>query len=489
MPAVVPSCAYRATPNNAAPKPALKTEHSSYDVDGLRERIHELMPRALVDLAALVSFRSVADRSISASEECDRAAQFVLDGLAELGFGEIGMQEMPDGSRSVVGRAAGPPATPTVLLYSHYDVQPAGDTAEWDSPPWELTERHGRWYGRGSADSKGNIVTHLTALRAFGGSPPCNVKIVIEGSEEQPSDGIEVFLPQHPELLRADAILLADTGNAAVGEPALTTSLRGNAMVIATVQTLSAPVHSGSFGGAAPDALSALILMLSSLYDERGNTVVRGLRPSRRELHADYPTEQFRKDAGVLAGVDLVGDGSIPERLWDRPSLTVLGIDCPTIGGSMPAVTHEASARLSLRIPAGLEGAQAQDALIAHLEAVAPWNARVSIVRQALSEPFAATTDGAAYLSFQSALRDAYGREPTIRGEGGSIPICQVFGQTYPEAEILLLGVEEPLCRIHAPNESVDPTEIENMALAEALFLSRYPRAWPRSGRNTSLWR
>jgi cysteinylglycine-S-conjugate dipeptidase len=203
---------------------------------------------------------------------------------------------------------------------------------------------------------------------------------------------------------------------------------------------------------------------------------VRGLGPFRGERQADYPTEQFRKDAGVLDGVDLIGDGSIPERLWQRLSLTVLGIDCPPVAGSLPAVTHQASARLSLRIPAGLQGTDVQDALIAHLEAVTPWNARVSIVRQALSEPFAASTDGVAYLSLQSALRDAYHREPAIRGQGGSIPICQVFRQTYPEAEILLLGVEEPLCRIHAPNESVHPTEIENMALAEAVFLARYPQ-------------
>ena len=334
----------------------MKTDSSSYDVDALRERVNGLMPRAQADLAALVSFRSVADRSASGIVECDRAAQFVLERLAELEFDDVALKEMPDGSKSVIGQAAGPPETPTVLLYSHYDVQPAGEPAEWESPPWELTERHGRWYGRGSADSKGNIVTHLTALRALGGPLPCNVKIVIEGSEEQPTDGIDVFLPRHPDLLRADAILLADTGNVAVGEPALTTSLRGNAMVIVTVKTLAGPVHSGSFGGAAPDALSALILMLSTLYDKHGNTVVRGLGPFSRELQADYPPEQFRKDAGVLDGVDLIGDGSIPERLWERPSLTVLGIDCPPIAGSLPAVTHEASARLSLRIPAGLQG-------------------------------------------------------------------------------------------------------------------------------------
>jgi acetylornithine deacetylase/succinyl-diaminopimelate desuccinylase-like protein len=445
--------------------------------EALRANVKGLMPSAREELAELVSFKSVADPKQFPAEECEKAAQWVIDAFAELGFQDLAAHPTPDGSKAVVGHRPGPADAPTVLLYCHYDVQPPLDEAKWQTPVWELTEKDGRWYGRGAADCKGNIVMHLAALRALGDDIPCTVKLVSEGSEEQGTGGLEAFVPENADLLRADAILVCDAGNFAVGVPSVTTTLRGLANVIVSVSTLSSAMHSGMFGGPAPDALTALVQMLSTLHDEHGNTTVRGLDRSQAWPGVEYPPDQFRTDASVLDGVDLVGDGTVSDLLWARPALTILGIDCPPVVGSSAAIQPTARARLNLRVPPGMDAKEAQDALVAHLEAVTPWNAHVEIEREAFGDPFSGSTTGPAFETLTGAMKDAYGRDATTEGQGGSIPLCNVFQETYPDAEIVLIGVEEPRCLIHAPNESVDPSEIENMAVTEALFLERYPAA------------
>jgi cysteinylglycine-S-conjugate dipeptidase len=443
-------------------------------VHTLWERIDGLMPQARTELAELVAIKSVADPRQYPPAECARAAQWVHDKFAELGFTDMRLAETADGSTAVYGHRPGPAGAPTVLLYAHYDVQPPLDERAWRTPPFELTEVDGRWYGRGAADCKGNILMHLTALRALGDEVPVSLKLIVEGSEEQGTGGLEDFVPRNADLLRADAILVCDTGNAAVGQPAVTASLRGLANVVVSVEALSSEMHSGMFGGAAPDALAALIRMLASLRDERGNTTVTGLDNTQTWSGEAYPPEQFRSDANVLDGVQLLGDGTVSDMLWARPALTVLGIDCPPVVGSAAAIQPRARARLNLRVPPGTDPGQAQDALIAHLRAAAPWGVKVDIQREASGAPFRARTDGRAYAALNEAIKEAYGQEFSLLGQGGSIPLCNVFASTYPEAEIVLMGVEEPLALIHAPNESVDPTEIANMAVAEAVFLQRY---------------
>src|SRR5947209_8038487 len=442
--------------------------------EGLRARVSELMPQARADLARLVAFRSVADPKQAPPEECERAAGYVMEALSGVGLDDVCAYDTPDGTKSVFGRADGPAGAPTVLLYCHYDVQPPLDEAAWTSPPFELTERDGRWYGRGAADCKGNIAAHLTALRALQRRWPASIRLIAEGSEEQGTGGLERLVRDDPDLLRADAIVIADVGNVAVGLPTLTTTLRGIAHVVVTVRTLESAVHSGMFGGPAPDALTALIAMLSTLHDAAGNTTVRDLDNTQSWAGADYPADRFRRDATILDGVDEVGDGSVADMLWARPALTVLGIDCPPVVGSSAAVQPRASARLSLRVPPGIDATDARDALIEHLSAVAPWNVRVDIETEAIGQPFASATDGPAFHAMVDALAESYGRRATTRGEGAAIPLCSALRDVYPEAEIMLIGVEEPACLIHAPNESVDPSEIEHIALAEALFLERY---------------
>ncbi|HET9139595.1 dipeptidase [Actinophytocola sp.] len=446
-------------------------------VASLRGTVASLMEQARTDLTELVAFRSVADAQLEPPEECEKAAQWLVEKLVELGFSDATAARTPDGSKCVHGHVPGPPGTPTVLLYSHYDVQPPLGETHWISPIWQLTERDGRWYGRGAADCKGNIVMHLTALRALRaeyGEFPCTIKFLSEGSEEQGTGGLEEFVPPNADLLRADAILVVDTGNFAVGIPTLTTTLRGMTSVDVRLAALSSAMHSGMFGGPTPDPVLGLIKMLDSLHDERGNTTIDGLDANQTWPGVDYPAEQFRRDANVLDGVELVGDGSVADLLWARPTATVLGIDIPPVIGSSAAVQAGTAARVSVRVPPGITGLQAQDALVEHLRARVPWGLRCEIERVSVGDPFVGSLRGPAYDAMKASMEEACGHAMTTEGQGGSIPLCNVFANTYPDAEIMLFGVEEPKCLIHAPNESVDPTEIERTALAEALFLRRY---------------
>jgi cysteinylglycine-S-conjugate dipeptidase len=231
------------------------------------------------------------------------------------------------------------------------------------------------------------------------------------------------------------------------------------------------------FGGPAPDALAALVQMLSSLRDRRGNTTIAGLDNTQTWPGTDYEVDRFRADARVLDGVDLIGEGQVADLLWARPAVTILGIDCPPVVGSSAAIQPEARARINLRVPPGVDAEVAQTALIEHLKAVAPWNVQVEVEREAEGGPFSGPVEGPAFEALTAAMAEAYGRDVMLLGQGGSIPLCTVLQETFPDAEIMLLGVEEPLCLIHAPNESVDPTEIEHMALVEALFFQKYAQA------------
>ncbi|MFC0598569.1 dipeptidase [Streptomyces palmae] len=443
----------------------------------LAESVAALLPRARTELAEFVAFRSVADEAQFPRSECEAAARWTADALRAEGFQDVALLDTPDGSQSVYGFLPGPADAPTVLLYAHYDVQPPLDEAAWLSPPFELTERDGRWYARGAADCKGGLIMHLTALRALKqhGGVPVNVKVIVEGSEEQGTGGLERYAEAHPELLTADTIVIGDCGNFRVGLPTVTATLRGMTMLRVQVDTLAGNLHSGQFGGAAPDALAALIRILDSLRDADGSTTVAGLSGEASWEGLQYPEEQFRTDAKVLDGVELIGSGTVADRLWARPAVTVIGIDCPSVVGATPSVQASARAQVSLRVPPGVDAAEATKLLTAHLENAAPWGARVKVEQVGQGQPFQADTSSPAYAAMSEAMREAYdGVDMAIAGQGGSIPLCNTLAVLYPQAEILLIGLSEPEAQIHAVNESVSPEELERLSLTEALFLRRY---------------
>ncbi|MER6536060.1 M20/M25/M40 family metallo-hydrolase [Streptomyces sp. 900105755] len=441
------------------------------------ETVAALLPRAKAELAELVAFKSVADFAQFPKSESEGAANWVADALRAEDFTDVAVLDTPDGTQSVYGYLPGPEGAKTVLLYAHYDVQPPLDEAAWTTPPFELTERDGRWYGRGAADCKGGVIMHLLALRALraNGGVPVNVKVIAEGSEEMGTGGLERYAEQHPELLTADAIVIGDTGNFRVGLPTVTTTLRGMAMVRIQIDTLRGNLHSGQFGGAAPDALAALIRVLDSLRAEDGSTTVDGFGPESRWEGLEYDEEQFRADAKVLDGVGLIGDGSVADRIWARPAVTVLGIDCPPVVGATPSVQAAARALVSLRVPPGVDAAEAGKLLQAHLEAHTPWGARVRTEVVGQGQPFRADATSPAYRAMADAMAVAYPDETMqYAGQGGSIPLCNTLAGLYPQAEILLIGLSEPEAQIHAVDESVSPEELERLSVAEALFLRNY---------------
>ncbi|NGO79834.1 dipeptidase [Streptomyces sp. YC504] len=443
----------------------------------IAETIAALLPKAKQELAELVAYRSVADFEQFPKSESEAAANWVADALRTEGFTDVALLDTPDGTQSVYGLLPGPEGAPTVLLYAHYDVQPPLDEQAWLTPPFELTERDGRWFGRGSADCKGGVIMHLLALRALkeNGGIPVSVKFIAEGSEEQGTGGLERYAEAHPELLTSDAIVIGDSGNFRVGLPTVTSTLRGMTMLRVEMDTLQGNLHSGQFGGAAPDALGALIRVLDSLRAEDGSTTVDGLDGDQTWEGLQYPEDDFRGDAKVLDGVELIGSGTIADRIWARPAVTVLGIDCPPVVGATPSVQSSARALISLRVPPGADAAEATKLLSAHIEAHTPWGAQVRTEQIGQGQPFRADVNSPAYQAMSDAMAVAYpGQEMQYAGQGGSIPLCNTLGGLYPEAEILLIGLSEPEAQIHAPNESVSPDELRQLSVTEALFLQNY---------------
>ncbi len=445
-------------------------------------RIEALMPRAIDELTQLVAIPSIADERIVDPAECVRAAEWTREAFRAEGI-PAELELTPDGTYAVIGHRPAPEGAPTVLLYCHYDVQPILDEHEWLSPPFELTERDGRFYGRGSADCKGNLIAHLAALRAVRGETPADspdaypvgLILVAEGSEEQGRASLDCYALANPEVFKkADVILIQDAGNAAFGLPTLSVSLRGAVDVIVRVESLKASVHSGMFGGPAPDPLAALVRMLATLRDEHGNTTVPGIRADQVWEGLQYDEEAYRADAGLLEGTQRLGSGTVSDQICARPVVTILGIDAPPVVGAVAAVQAKAAAKLNLRVPPGEDPAQMRDALMAHLHAVAPWGVKVETEAGELGYPFMSDTTSPSFKLLERALTDAYDGVATVSaGEGGSIPLTTTLAGINPTADIVLLGVPDPESRIHSTNESVHPEEIRRIALGEALFLHR----------------
>jgi len=439
------------------------------DVTGLRHRVRAVMPEVLAALEGLVRIPSVAFAGYP-REPVETAAGAVADLFRNAGLPEVRLLDVPPDPPAVFAARPASPGAPTVLLYAHYDVQPAGNESVWRTPPYEPVVRDGRLYGRGSSDDKAGVVAHLGALLALGDDCPVGVKVLIEGAEEGGSAGLEAFVPAHADLVAADAMVVCDLGNVRLGQPTLITSLRGIAVVDVEVETLAAPVHSGSYGAAAPDALVALVRMLATLHDERGNPAVEGLAKLPYE-GTQLTEEAFRAEAGVLPGVDLVGDGTIADRVVTGPAISVIGIDVADVESAPNIVIPRARARVSVRVAPAQDPHEAAHAVVRHLQTRAPWHVRAKVTVKETGDGFRAADGGPAYRAAVRALETAYERPVTEIGEGGSIPLVAALQRAAPSAVMVLIGPGDPTSNAHAPNESVDLSELERSVLGEALFL------------------
>ncbi len=401
--------------------------------------------------------------------EVRRSAHATAEVLGDAGL-ETEILEIDGAHPAVLGSRPAPRGAPTVLLYAHHDVQPPGIDRIWLSPAFEPTERDGRLYGRGVGDDKGGIAMHYAAIRAWGDDLPVGVRVIVEGEEEIGSPHLEAFLSRYGDRLRADAAVLADSGNWRVGEPAITTSLRGIVDCIVEVAVLDHAVHSGQYGGAFPDALSVLVRTLASLHDDEGNVAVPGLATAEAEP-LDLTEKELREQVGALEGVRMIGSGSITARLWRRPAVSVLAIDAPRIAEASNQLVPTARAKVSLRLAPGDDPDTAMEALADHLEHHAPWGAQIRVVRGAKGRPFEAESTGPVFEACRRAFETAFGRKPLEIGMGGTIPFVAAFGDAYPGTPLLLTGVDDPDSRPHGENESIDLADFERCCAAEALFL------------------
>ena len=436
------------------------------------------MPQLQQELAELVAIPCVSAPGYP--EETHQALlqthDLIVGLLRDAGVEQIESLELPETAPIIMGEIPAPVGAPTVLLYGHYDVVPAGEESKWESPPFEATVRDGAIYGRGAADSKSNILVHVGALRAWAGRPPLGVKIVIEGQEEIGS-AFTTFPPSKPELFAADVMVIADMGSLRPGVPTLTIALRGTASVIVEVRTLAGPKHSGQFGGVAPDALVVLLHALASLHDERGDVAVEGLR--REEwTGASYSDDEFRELAEVADGLPFFGTGGLGERVWSGPALTVTGVDAQPVDQALNAVVPYARAKLNLRIHPEQDPAEAQVALVRHLEAQRPFGIALEVTPAETGKGFAAGTSGPAYDAARAAFETVWGSEPSFVATGGSIPLVSALQEAAPDAEILLLGTTDGFANIHAPNERVLIDEFEKAVAVETELFGRLAEAF-----------
>ena len=448
----------------------------------MRDAAASGIPAALADLGGLVRIPSIAFPGFDASE-VQRSAEAVaalVEGLGLFETVEIRRAAIPGsdetGQPAVLASRAARNGRPTILLYAHHDVQPVGDESLWESAPFEPTVRGGRLYGRGAADDKAGVMAHVAALRALtealGADFDLGVALFIEGEEEAGSRSFARFLADNADALRADVIVVADSGNWDARTPALTVSLRGNTRFTLRVRTLEHASHSGMFGGAVPDAMMATVKLLATLWDEDGTVAVAGLEERDAETPA-YTEETLRDEAGLPVGVSPIGRGTILSRIWNKPSITVTGIDAPSVANASNTLSPEIALVISARIAPGQPAREAYAAIEAHLRAHAPFGAQLTFSDQDYGDAFLVDTSGWAVETALDAMHEAYGVEPVEIGVGGSIPFIADLVREFPAAQILVTGVEDPHARAHSPNESLHLETFRNAVLAEALLLEK----------------
>lgn len=448
----------------------------------LRESVQAGLPSAIAELSQLVRIPSVSWAAFDEQHVIDSAE--AVEKLVR----DLGVFENVEVSRATVegSDSLGKPAVlatraarngkPTILLYAHHDVQPQGSDDDWDSPPFEPTLRGDRLYGRGAADDKAGVMAHVAAIRALvevvGDDFDLGLALFIEGEEEAGSLSFKNFLVKHQEQLRSDVIVVADSDNWDIDTPALTIALRGNVAFQLEVRTLKHASHSGMFGGAAPDAMLAAVKLLATLHDDDGAVAVAGLTSKEMET-PEFSEAELRRDAGLLDGVTPIGRGSILSRLWAQPAITVTGIDAPSVANASNTLLPVVRVRISVRIAPGQSAADARAAIEQHLTENAPFGAHIAFSAHEMGDPFLVDTTGWAVAEAKTAMTDAWGVPAVETGIGGSIPFIADLVEQFPQAQILVTGVEDPDTRAHSPNESLHLGVFHRAILTEAVLLAR----------------
>lgn len=433
-------------------------------------------------LKSLVKIPSISFPGFS-EEEVRRSAKAVASLLKEEGLENVEILEVPGAHPYVYGDWLHAPGKPTLLLYAHHDVQPPGREEFWKTPPFEPVERDGRLFGRGSADDKAGVIVHTSAIRSYlktVGSLPVNVKVIVEGEEEIGSEHLEGFLQKYKQKLQGDVIILTDTGNFDTGIPTITTSLRGIVAVELEVKAMERPAHSGQWGGPGPDPVIALSKILATLVDKDGRIAIEGIYDDVRPLGRveeeslktlNYTNEAFRKQAGLLDGVEIVGGPDNPLKKMTRlPSISVNAIQASSRKNKANIINDSAWCKIGIRTVPDQDAAKIEKALINHLKKHAPWGVKVEITPEGSAPWWTTNPEGSAFTKAHTALTKAFGKECVYVGTGGSIPFVGPFAAVLGGAPALLIGVEDPYTNAHSENESVHLGDLKKSILG-AIYL------------------
>lgn len=442
----------------------------------------------LEELKTLVKIPSVSFDGYP-PEEVARSAQAVAKLLKKSGLEHVEELRLDGVHPYVYGDWLHAEGAPTLLLYAHHDVQPPMREEVWKSPAFEPTIRDGRLYGRGAADDKAGILVHTSAIHAFlqtVGKLPVNVKVVIEGEEEIGSVHLLQFLEKYRTKLQSDIMVLTDCGNYDTGIPALTTSLRGLVCLEVTVKSLDHPLHSGMWGGALPDPIMALSKILTSLVDEEGNISVPEIlaliqEPSEKQKASiqklGFTEEEFRKQSGLLDGVQLIGGPTdVLTKSWYRPSLVINCFEGGIRKFTGNVIQEKAWARVGLRLSPGMDAEKVESALIQAIQARAPWGVKVEVKKEVAGNAWCTDVNHPAFDKASAALKKAYGKETIFMGCGGSIPFVEPFSIALGNVPAMLVGVEDPYTNAHSENESLHLEDFRKAILGEVYMFDEFSR-------------
>jgi acetylornithine deacetylase/succinyl-diaminopimelate desuccinylase-like protein len=401
-------------------------------------------------------------------EPVEESARATARWFSDIGMPDVRIVALPDAPSAVVARdhRAGP-GKPTLLLYAHHDVQPPLREPLWTAPAFEPVVREGRLYGRGAADDKAGIALHAASIAAWyatGQALPVNVTVLVEGEEETGSNHLEDFIREHLDLLRADAVVIADLSNFDTGLPSLTVSLRGLVAVEVELVAMERSVHSGLWGNTVPDVVGELCRILASLRNPDGSIAVEGILdgiepPTPSEL-ADWARLPYDRAAyASVPGFDPrfvpVDSVDLGRKLWRTPALTINGIQSGAKGTTGNVLMDRAWSRLGVRIVPGMDPRRTLDLLVAHLRARVPEGMTLSVSEESRAPAWGTSTTHPIFAHARAALEAGYGRAPVEVGCGATIPFVESVTAALGGVPALLVGVEDPACNAHSEDESV----------------------------------
>ncbi len=413
--------------------------------------------------------------SISSLDEYEKDVLDSANYIADL-FKGLGLKSKVTSSKNskpaVLAQTEIDQSKKTVLLYAHHDVQPVGDINKWATDPFKPEIIEGRLFARGSGDNKAGVVTHYEVVKNLLETLPVNIKIFIEGEEEIGSPYMSEFIAENRKDLEADVIVIADSGNIKSGVPTITTSLRGLVDGVIVVDQQMEPVHSGLGGGVVPDAFMILSRIISSFHNDKGELLIEGLTPTEQDVFE--LSDEFVKSTLSSNGVELFEIDSYSKRLWLEPALSILAIDAPPVAESVNLLIPKAKAKVSLRLAPTEDPDHAMNMLEKHIKENTPFNANVEFIPEAKGKGILVDPKN----EFSSKLIESFNKhwenEVAYMGVGGSIPFANVFINEFPNSEIVLVGAGDEEGNAHAPNESVNISDIQRLIDSLTDTISNY---------------